>query len=100
MTIVIIDDQIFDIRNFERDYEYYRQPTRKMALDRGYPYIAWNGSIVDAETDQEVFYPPAGFWIPSTLPFIGWKKGYAYQGVSLWLKCDKKTGFKVIPLRK
>ena len=100
MTIAVRDDEIFDIRNYPRDYLYQRRHALQMACKQGYKYIAWNGAIHVSKTDETVFYPPAGFWTPDSLPFIGWKTGYSYSGTSRWLQCDKKVGFAVIPLRK
>jgi hypothetical protein len=99
MTADIDDDQIFDIRNYAKDYRYDVGQARQLALSQGYQYIAWNGSIQDADTHETIYYPPAGFWRPDTLPFIGWKSGYSYYGRSLWLLGDKTVLFAVIPLR-
>jgi hypothetical protein len=100
MTTEVRDDQIFDIRNYADDIRFDPGQARRLALSQHYEYVAWNGCIHNASTDETIFYPPAGFYTPSSLPFIGWKSGYSYSGKSLWLLGDKKVGFAVIPFRK
>jgi hypothetical protein len=99
MTIEVSDDNIFDCRNRARVVE-DRDEALRLAAQLGYKFFAWNGTIVSTATDAEVFWPPAGFWIRSSLPFVGWKTGYSYKGTNRWLLCDETVGFAVIPLRK
>jgi hypothetical protein len=98
MTTILTDQMIFDIRNYANDIDYDLHRARGVARNLGYEYLSWNGAILIVDTDETIFYPPAGFWDVSTLPFVGWKSGYSYSGTNLWLLGDKKVGFKVIPL--
>jgi hypothetical protein len=99
MATILTDQMIFDIRNYANDIDYDLHRARQVARNLGYEYLSWNGAILIVDTDETIFYPPAGFWDVSTLTFVGWKSGYSYSGTNLWLLGDKKVGFKVIPLK-
>ena len=99
MTTILTDQKIFDFRNFGDDIRDTLHKARRVARDLGYEYLQWNGAILVVATEETIFYPPAGFWDVSTLPFVCWKIGYSYSGTNLWLLGDKKVGFKIIPLK-
>jgi len=79
--VTVTNDQIYDRRAIGGRLEV----NAERAKEQGKPFLLFNGVVYDARTLEEVFFPPFGFWIPETLPFIGWKAGYEYSGTHEWL---------------
>lgn len=80
--VIVTTDQIYDAR---KNGLGGMDACRKVAFKAGKPFLLFNGVIYDVNTEDEVFLPPFGFWVPETMPFIGWKEGYEYSGTHEWL---------------
>lgn len=56
------------------------------AKNAGKPFLLFDGVVYRVQDKEPVFFPEFGYWLPDSLPFVGWADGYTYDGSSRWLQ--------------